>query len=165
MSRDNPGRGSKNSIKTNISESMVRSQSLHERMEILKQGTVLHKIRDKGVRGINVYKRNFNIDLEALEIQFSPHSENRLMCAISGADGNDVYNLRDIYEVREGFKTDIFNKIANNKETLKKLDNFSEETSFSIIFKPETNMRELDLVAQSKEIRDMWVDAIRHILG
>merc|ERR1719342_164870 len=90
MSRDNPGRGSKISIKTNISESMVRSQSLHERMEILKQGTILHKIRDKGVRGINVYKRNFNIDLETLEIQFSPHGENRLMCAISGADGNDV---------------------------------------------------------------------------
>jgi len=165
ISRDNPGRGSKISIKTNISESMVRSQSLHENMEILKQGTVLNKIRDKGVRGINVYKRNFKIDLETLEIQFNPHGERRFMCGISGADGDDVYSLRDIYEVRDGFQTDIFNKIANNNETLKKLENFNNETAFSIIFKPETNKRELDLVAETQEIRDMWVNAIRHILG
>ena len=36
---------------------MVRSVSLKTRIDILKTGTMLFKIRDKGMRGINVYKR------------------------------------------------------------------------------------------------------------
>ena len=34
-----------------------------------------------------------------------------------------------------------------------RLENFNNETAFSIIFKPETNKRELDLVAETQEIR------------
>ena len=46
-----------------------------------------------------------------------------------------------------------------------RFENFSQDTSFSIIFKPELNRRELDLVADTKEIRDIWVDAISHTLA
>ena len=36
---------------------MARSNSVNESIERLKKGTNLYKIRDKGMRGINVYKR------------------------------------------------------------------------------------------------------------
>ena len=78
---------------------------------------------------------------------------------------DDCYHMRDISEVRNGFETDIFNKLKSNSEELKKLDNFSQDTSFSIIFKPECNKKELDLVAESEEVRDCWVNAIRHSIG
>ena len=32
----------------------------------------------------------------------------------------DCYSLRDISEVRDGFQTDIFNKVQNNPEVLSK---------------------------------------------
>lgn len=38
-------------------DSMARSISLSTRIEVLKNGINLFKIRDKGMRGINVYKR------------------------------------------------------------------------------------------------------------
>ena len=43
--------------KSLILDSLARSISLNSRIEILKSGTDLYKIRDKGMRGINVYKR------------------------------------------------------------------------------------------------------------
>lgn len=46
-----------------------------------------------------------------------------------------------------------------------RLDGFSSETAFSIIFKPECNTRELDLVAEKREDRDIWVDALTHTLA
>ena len=46
-----------------------------------------------------------------------------------------------------------------------RLDGFSSETAFSIIFKPECNTRELDLVAETREERDIWVDALTHTLA
>ena len=65
---------------------MKRSKSLHDRLEILKQGTLLYKIRDKGLRGINVYKRTFKIDLENLLIHFSPHNDKSFVCGASGIE-------------------------------------------------------------------------------
>ena len=32
----------------------------------------------------------------------------------------NCYNLRDISEVRDGFQTDIFNKVQNNPDVLSK---------------------------------------------
>ena len=37
-------------------------------------------------------------------------------------------------------------------------------TAFSLIFTPESNMHELDLVAEDKQTRDAWVDAIKHLV-
>lgn len=39
--------------------------------------------------------------------------------------------------------------------------NLTEAVSFSIIFKPETNRRELDLVAEDKETKEAWVAVLR----
>ena len=43
-------------------------------------------------------------------------------------------------------------------------DNINEKTSFSIIFKPDSEAHVLDLVAEDEEVRDMWVDALRHLI-
>ena len=63
---------------------MVRSQSLHQRIELLTGGTTLTKIRDKGIRGINLYKRTFTLDLENQRILFSPHNDNKFVCGLKG---------------------------------------------------------------------------------
>ena len=39
--------------------------------------------------------------------------------------------------------------------------NLTKAVSFSIIFKPETNRRELDLVAEDKETKEAWVAVLR----
>ena len=43
--------------KSFLLDSLARSISLNTRIEVLKNGINLFKIRDKGMRGINVYKR------------------------------------------------------------------------------------------------------------
>ena len=40
-----------------LSDALARSQSVKERLEMLKTGTQLYKVRDKGVRGLQLYKR------------------------------------------------------------------------------------------------------------
>ena len=59
----------------------------------------LYKVRDKGWRGVQVYKRTFSLDMEAMVINYSPHR------------GDGVISLHDIDEVRDGLKTDVLNKI------------------------------------------------------
>ena len=44
------------------------------------------------------------------------------------------------------------------------IENLTEDLTFSIIFKPETNMRELDLVARDKKTKESWVSVIRHLV-
>ena len=43
--------------------------------------------------------------------------------------------------------------------------NLNEAVTFSIIFKPETNMRELDLVAGDQETKETWVSVIRQLVN
>ena len=45
-----------------------------------------------------------------------------------------------------------------------KIENLTEAVSFSIIFKPETNMRELDLVTDDQETKETWVSVLRHLV-
>ena len=46
-----------------------------------------------------------------------------------------------------------------------KIENLTKAVTFSIIFKPETNMRELDLVAGDQETKETWVSVIRHLVA
>ena len=45
------------------------------------------------------------------------------------------------------------------------IENFNKDAAFSIIFKSTTNIRELDLVAEDKETKDIWVEVIRHLVS
>ena len=40
-----------------FSDGLARSQSVKDRLQLLKSGTQMYKIRDKGVRGIKLYER------------------------------------------------------------------------------------------------------------
>ena len=37
-------------------------------------------------------------------------------------------------------------------------------TAFSLIFAPESNLHELDLVAEDLDVRNLWVDGISHLV-
>jgi Ca2+-binding EF-hand superfamily protein len=143
-------------------DSLDRSQSLRDNLDLLKRGTHLYKVRDKGVRGVQMYKRKYWLDMENLLIHFSPHKDptTQLGCL---ATGSDSYNLKDICEVRDGYQTDIFNKI-DDKGDIHKFRKINNETAFSLIFSPESNMHELDLVAEDKRTRDVWVETIKHLV-
>ena len=45
------------------------------------------------------------------------------------------------------------------------IGNFNESIAFSIIFKPETNMRELDLLARDRDTQRVWVGVIRDLVA
>ena len=45
-----------------------------------------------------------------------------------------------------------------------RFENINTKTTFSLIFSPESGMPVLDLVAEDKETRDAWVDALRHLI-
>jgi len=146
-------------------EAYARSQSLKDKLEVLKAGTTLYKIRDKGLRGIQLYKRKYWLDLENLEIRFTPHKEGKSKipgCA-SKEEGDSFYSLKDICEVRTEYSTDIFNTISS-KTAHPKYRKVSPMTAFSLIFAPESNLHELDLVAEDLDVRNLWVDGISHLV-
>ena len=63
-----------------------RSESLKDNLNLLKNGTNLFKVRDKGMRGLQMYKRKFWLDMENLLIHFSPHKDptTKLGCLANG---------------------------------------------------------------------------------
>eukprot|EP00092_Neocalanus_flemingeri_P005512 GFUD01005942.1.p1 GENE.GFUD01005942.1~~GFUD01005942.1.p1 ORF type:complete len:789 (-),score=239.22 GFUD01005942.1:53-2419(-) len=144
-------------------DALVRSHSVKERIDLLKKGTQLYKVRDKGMRGLQLYKRKYWLDMENLLIHFSPHKDPSSTLGCTAFAGSDSYSLKDICEVRDGYQTDIFNKISE-KGAMPKFSNINNDTSFSLIFDKESNIHELDLVAEDKETRDTWVDAIKHLI-
>ena len=44
------------------------------------------------------------------------------------------------------------------------IESLTEDLTFSIIFKPETNLRELYLVARDQKTKESWVSVIRHLV-
>jgi len=146
-------------------ESYGRSQSMKDKLEVLKNGTDLHKIRDKGTRGIRFYKRKFWLDMDNLLLRYSPHKDGKAMgLCTSGSQGDSYYNLTEISEVRVEYNTDLFNDISNKNVQNTKCRHLSPKTSFSLIFSPESNLHELDLIAEDMETRNLWVDSISHIV-
>ena len=40
-----------------LADGLARSHSVKERLDLLKMGTQMYKVRDKGVRGMRMYER------------------------------------------------------------------------------------------------------------
>lgn len=60
-------------------------------MEKLKQGTVAWKIRDKGVRGLVIYRRKYRLDLVDLRIHYLPSKAmSGNVCGFGGTGGNNT---------------------------------------------------------------------------
>jgi len=139
------------------------STTMQQRLTTMKKGSNLYKVRDKGVRGLQLYKRKYWLDMDNLLIHFSPHKDPSSTFGCALAAGSASYNLRDVSEVRDGYQTDIFKKIdeVKDKDEFRKISN---NTAFSLVFSPESNLHELDLVAEDKATRDTWVEGIKHLV-
>jgi len=156
-----PTRGSKISIKSgHHADVLARSKSVVDRLALLKTGTKLYKVRDKGVRGIKIYERKYWLDMENLQINFSSNKASPYSLGCQASQGSGSFLVSDITEVREGCQADIFNTI----EDMGIMDNITNNTAFSLIFTPESSIFRLDLVAEDNDTRDAWVDTLRHLV-
>ena len=83
-----------------ISEVLKRSTSIVEGLEKLKQGMLLWKIRDKGVRGLKHFPRHYKLDMADLRITYLPNKHiTAKNCTAAGAGGAAAIDLGDIAEV------------------------------------------------------------------
>jgi len=158
-------------LNINIEDAMERSQSLNETLELLKKGTNLRKIRDKGVRGLKLFKRKYSLNMKDLLLVYEPVRDNKLGCG--GEPESNYINLKDIGEVRHGYETDTLHKLGLHGALPKfscpwcvrsQIQSVNQNCAFSIIFKNETNRRELDLAAEDETTRDAWVTGLSHVI-
>ncbi len=54
-------------------EVLARSTSIKDELEILKKGTVLYKVRDKGVMGLQLFRRHYRLAVADLNIVYHPN--------------------------------------------------------------------------------------------
>jgi len=145
---------------------MARSTSIIEAIDRLRQGMLLWKIRDKGVRSLKPFPRHYKLDMADLRITYLPNKNMTAKSCTAGGPGASAWiDLCDIAEVRIGHSTDTFNKLVKQvNEGLPKLDgiNCARDFCFSIIFKDDTPP--LDLVAHDSADRDIWVDVVSHLV-
>jgi len=144
-------------------------------LSTLEKGTSLYKIRYNGpVRGFGWHERNFKLNLEKNDlgsivyISKKVERQNKMRCpCVAQAETELPINLEDISEIVSGQKTKAFLKLAKSLEKKGtdsahigkgKVLEIKEDQCFSIKFK--NNRPCLDFVADSKEIRDTWMDAL-----
>jgi len=145
-------------------EGLKHCEHIKDKMAALKEGTHLLKVRDKDLRGPRLYRRKYRLDVTDMAIHWSPHKDPSSSGFCSSVAGEDKYELKDINEVRDGFKTDIFQKISNNSRLGTKMREITQDVAFSLIFDEECNQPPVDLVAPNQETRDAWVAAISHFI-
>ena len=68
---------------------------MKERLDLLKKGAHLYKVRDKGVRGLQMYKRNYWLDMENLLIHFSPHKDPSTKLGCAAIAGELLFHVRN----------------------------------------------------------------------
>lgn len=160
-------------IRNNVifTEILARCTSIQEAVEKLRAGTLLWKVRDKGVRGLNIYRRKFKLDLAELKLIYLPNKSMTMKNCVpnGGPGGSPNIELTDIAEVRIGHSTDTMNKIvkqcqAENKSNPIMIENVNchRDFCFSLVFKDDTPP--LDLVANDEETRNLWVDVLSHLI-
>ncbi|KAI1289343.1 1-phosphatidylinositol 4,5-bisphosphate phosphodiesterase delta-1 [Halotydeus destructor] len=118
------------------------------------------------VRGVNRYfDRKYRIDLNTSRLYYSP-SIKRFFCG----PREPFVDLSDAVEVRKGRNSDRFNsvetkirKLAHSGTIENPADIFpQEEKCFSVVFANKS--KTVDLVADSKLTRTLWLTALEHII-
>jgi len=132
----------------------LKTPTMDSTVEKLKKGSSLSK-----VRGVNkIYPRRFKVDVDNMRLL----AESKKWWSTSGTS----VSLVDVEEVRDGWKTDTFNKISDHVEKVAAASGESaleENKCFSIIH--GSNGREtLDLVAESVDERDAWITGLKHLV-
>ncbi|XP_042209036.1 1-phosphatidylinositol 4,5-bisphosphate phosphodiesterase delta-4-like isoform X2 [Homarus americanus] len=136
---------------------LVRNRSMEEVVQKIHEGSTLWK-----VRGVNKwFHRHFKVDMDN-------------MCLVGESKkwwspGGGAVPLLEITEVREGWKTDTFNKVSSHTEKMKDKTAGGEEPvleeskCFSVIHGPG-GRDVLDLVAATEDERDAWVSGLSHLV-
>ncbi|XP_049782915.1 1-phosphatidylinositol 4,5-bisphosphate phosphodiesterase eta-2-like isoform X1 [Schistocerca cancellata] len=134
------------------------SKPLEETLSVLRKGTVLWKVRSYS----KWYRRKYVLDTDEGTVRYEV--SRKVLCSSSP----DEIEVDDILDVRHGWKTDTFNKIAKKVEEKFGKNNtgwppfIDEACCFSVIH--GRNKKSLDLVATSPELAQTWVVGLRHII-
>ncbi|XP_043205260.1 1-phosphatidylinositol 4,5-bisphosphate phosphodiesterase eta-2-like isoform X26 [Amphibalanus amphitrite] len=139
-------------------KAVERSKSVEDVIGFLKKGSLLWKVKSLS----KWYRRKYTLDFEHLKINYEP--SHKPVCV----ERNTTLDISDIHDVRKGWKTDIFNRIASKVEKrIVKLPSspplVDERNCFSIII--GINKSSLDLVAPDEHVCDMWVRGLQHLVA
>lgn len=151
---------------TDNAEVLIRSHNMEEIVQKIHEGSALWK-----VRGVNKwFHRHYKVDIDNMSLV----GESKKWWSPGGGTGSDgpenAVPLIEITEVREGWKTDTFNKVSSHTEKTKDKSGASgdepwleENKCFSVIHGPG-GREVLDLVAATEEERDTWVSGLTHLV-
>lgn len=148
------------------SEVLVRNISMEEVVQKIHEGSALWK-----VRGVNKwFHRHYKVDMDNMSFVGESKKWWSPGGGSSGEGSENAVPLVEIAEVREGWKTDTFNKVSSHSEKIKEKGGaatdeplLEENKCFSIIHGPG-GREALDLVASSEEERDAWVTGLTHLV-
>ena len=152
---------------------MGRATSIQDEVGQLKKGTVLWKLRDKELRGLKVYKRQFKLDTEHLRITYLPnkHLTGKDISCVGGPGISSAITLADVSEVRIGHGTDNFNKLVKqctteDKNALPQIQNVNchRDFCFSLVFNDDKPPLDLIVDNANEQTRNVWVNVINHIV-
>ena len=70
---------------------MARSTSIIEAIDRLRQGMLLWKIRDKGVRSLKPFPRHYKLDMADLRITYLPNKNMTAKSCTAGGPGGSAW--------------------------------------------------------------------------
>ncbi|XP_037793332.1 1-phosphatidylinositol 4,5-bisphosphate phosphodiesterase delta-4-like [Penaeus monodon] len=153
-------------LETTGKKVLVRNCSMEEVVQKIQEGCPLWK-----VRGVNKwFQRHYKVDIDNMCLV----GESKKWWSPGGGVGSEgaenAVPLVEITEIREGWKTDTFNKVSSHTEKLKEKGGgagdepvLEENKCFSIIH-GQGGRDVLDLVASTEEERDAWVTGLSHLV-
>ena len=72
---------------------MARATSVKDSLDHLKSGTVLWKLRDKGVRGLKLYRRKYRLNIADLIITYTPNKGLQKNSCVGNPDSKLSYGF------------------------------------------------------------------------
>uniref|UniRef100_A0A646QFE3 Phosphoinositide phospholipase C n=1 Tax=Hemiscolopendra marginata TaxID=943146 RepID=A0A646QFE3_9MYRI len=129
---------------------------IEKTMDVLREGSNLWKVKSIS----RCFRRRYIFDKDSKRIFCEGSRKPRCV------SGDQIIEIREILDVRKGWKTDRFNKIAlrlsHNKDKKPKIARLAEESfCFSIIYGPEH--KALDLVCSDENVCNAWVRGLSHL--
>ena len=78
-------------------EVLARATSVKDSLDHLKSGTYLWKLRDKGVRGIKLYRRRYRLNIADLIITYTPNKGVQNNCFAGNPNSNSSARFINLY--------------------------------------------------------------------
>ncbi|XP_067144647.1 1-phosphatidylinositol 4,5-bisphosphate phosphodiesterase delta-4-like isoform X2 [Centruroides vittatus] len=123
-------------------------------LKSLSKGCYLYKVRSAK----HFYRRRYYLDFQNLCLKYQ--SKRRKFCNRPPL----FVDLYTIEEIRTGWNTDIFNQVQAMVRRNRKVPIFvDEDRCFSLVI--NSTHETLDLVAPNKEIKELWIEGLKHILA